>query len=104
MVILDSTKDTSNLLTDLAGEGFNASVLATTSLKHVLKEPDDEPLFLSLKHITTKQYEESTTIILVIDEEKIGLVKGIIDKNTNNFTSTKGCFMVLPLEQFEGSF
>jgi len=104
-VVLEQTQDTHNLLHELSLKGINGTAVASSSLKHILAdENEDIPQFISLSHIHENKFTQNTTIYFVLEEKEVNEVKEIIRNYTNNFTSTKGGMFSLPLNDFEGSF
>ena len=106
IAILEDNEYSASLLRKLSAEGYNATVLSSTSLHHVLHdEAADTPLFITMNMLTSKhQFEENTTIMCVLDEKELVKVQEIIRKETDHFTLTNGGMFSLPIENFEGSF
>lgn len=102
---LEDTLETSNLLKHLSYEGYNGTVFETTSLKHVLKDAEeDAPLFITLNHVLANNFEKNTTIFFLLKEKDIKIVQETIREFTHGFTTTKGCIYSLKVDSFEGSF
>lgn len=104
--ILEDNEYSASLLKKLSSKGYNATVISTTSLHHVLhSEAADTPLFLTINMLTSKhQFEENTTIMFVLDEKEVNEVQELIRQETEGFTKTKGGMFAMPLESYEGSF
>ena len=104
-VVLENTKETSDLIKELSLKGINGTVMASTSLKHVFEDEREDMLqFVSLSHIDQHKLTQNTTVYFILDEKNIEEVKQIIREKTANFTNTKGGMFTSPLESFEGSF
>ena len=104
-VVLENTKETSDLIKELSLKGINGTVMASTSLKHVFEDEREDMLqFVSLSHIDQHKLTQNTTVYFILDEKNIEEVKQIIREKTANFTNTKGGMITSPLESFEGSF
>ena len=104
-VVLENTKETSDLIKELSLKGINGTVMASTSLKHVFEDEREDTLqFVSLSHIDQHKLTQNTTVYFILDEENIEQVQQIIRDKTENFTNTKGGMFVSPLKSFEGSF
>ena len=104
-VVLENTKETSDLIKELSLKGINGTVMASTSLKHVSEDEREDMLqFVSLSHIDQHKLTQNTTVYFILDEKNIEEVKQIIREKTANFTNTKGGMITSPLESFEGSF
>ena len=104
-VVLENTKETSDLIKELSLKGINGTVMASTSLKHVFEDEREDMLqFVSLSHIDQHKLTQNTTVYFILDEKNIEEVKQIIREKTGNFTNTKGGMITSPLESFEGSF
>ena len=104
-VVLENTKETSDLIKELSMKGINGTVMASTSLKHVFEDEREDTLhFVSLSHIDQHKLTQNTTVYFILDEKNIEEVKQIVREKTGNFTNTKGGMFVSPLTSFEGSF
>lgn len=104
-VVLENTKETSDLIKELSNRGINGTVMASTSLKHVFEDEREDTLsFVSLSHIDQHKLTQNTTVYFILDEKNIEEVKQIVREKTNNFTNTRGGMFTSPLSSFEGSF
>ena len=104
-VILENKPETEKMIRELSNQGFNGTILSSTSVHNfLLDEEDDVPSFFSLAHISEKKFIHNTTLYFVMDEEKISKIREIVRKITGNFTKVKGGMFVTPIESFEGSF
>lgn len=104
-VVLENTKDTHELIHELAFSGFNGTVISSKSMKHVLEdENEDMPHFISLAHLSSNNFSANTTIYFILEDEQLEKVKTIIREQTKGFTTTKGGMFATPIESYEGSF
>lgn len=105
-VVLVNKKETNDLLLKLSQQGFNGTVLSSTSLKHLIHEEEDEDAisFLSLAHISEKKYVHNTTIYFILEDDDLKIVQQSIRNITENFNVVKGGMFSTPIESYEGSF
>lgn len=106
MSVLEDNEYSNALLHDLAKKGFNATVLNSTSLRHVLhSETADVPFFVSLNMLTRNgSFEGNTTIMLVLEQNDLETAQEIIRNMTDNFKKVRGGMFLIKLEKYEGSF
>ncbi|MBQ9265981.1 MAG: hypothetical protein IJ186_02785 [Bacilli bacterium] len=102
--VFENTDGTHELIHELAEKGINGTVLASTSLRHILHSIEEERTFITLRQLERQQFEDNTTFYTLIEEENLDNVLNIIRKGTNNFKDIKGGMFVLPVERYEGSF
>ena len=103
--ILENKKETHDLIACLSKEGYNGTVLSSTSLKHVIHdEEEDVPSFFSLAHLHENNLIKNTTIYFILDDDGLKNVQELIRKYTQKFTLVKGGMFSTPIESFEGSF
>jgi hypothetical protein len=103
--VLENGDQTEKLLTVLSRDGYNGTVIPTSSLKHVLMgRHEEEPAFLSLSALADNTFEGNTTLYIVVDQEKLEKLQNDIRKYTDRFKKVKGGMFVVPVETFEGSF
>lgn len=104
-VVLENTKETHDLISELSHHGINGTVIPTKSLKHVLQdENEDLPSFISLSHIHENNLTANTTFYFILEDEKLKEVQQLIREATHEFSSTKGGMFTTPIESYEGSF
>lgn len=103
-IILENSRPAEEALFNLSKQGFNGTVLPSSSLKHALDNDGEIPMFINLSHLEHIKYESNLTIYIVINEEDIPVVKEIIGKATNYFKNCHGGMFIVPLESYEGSF
>ena len=104
-VVLENKSETQDLIHVLAKEGFNGTILSSTSVhNYILDEEEDTPSFFSLTHISENKFVHNTTLYFILDDEKINKVQEIIREITGNFKKVKGGMFKTPIESFEGSF
>ena len=105
-IILEDNDIASSLMHELAKHEFNGIVIPTTSLKHILhSENSDTPLFITLNMLyKNNAFEENTTIISIVDEEKLDSIQKVVREITANFTLVKGAVFSIDIKNYEGSF
>lgn len=104
-VVLENKKETHDLIRDLSKNGFNGTVLSSTSLNHVIHdEEEDTPSFFSLAHLSDNKFVHNTTIYFILENEDILKVQNLVREYTHNFEKVKGGMFTTPIESFEGSF
>ena len=104
-VVLENKTATEDVIHKLAEEGFNGTILSSTSVhNYVLDEEEDTPSFFSLAHLSENKFVHNTTLYFILDDEKVAKVQQIIREITENFTKVKGGMFKTPIESFEGSF
>lgn len=104
-VVLENKKETHDLIRNLSNNGFNGTVLSSTSLNHVIHDEDeDTPSFFSLAHISENKFVHNTTIYFILEEKELKEVQTLIREYTENFKKVKGGMFTTPVESFEGSF
>ncbi len=102
--VFENTDNTQDLIHELSEKGINGTVLASTSLRHILKSIEEDRSFITLRHLEKKQFEDNTTFYTLLDEDELALAQDIIRNFTKNFTEINGGMFVLPVEKYEGSF
>lgn len=103
--VFENTALTNDLVHELSKNDINGTVLASTSLKHMNSNiEEDEVHFLSLRHIDKMHLEDNVTFYAILEDSKINEATSIIRKETEKFTKIKGGMFVLPIESYEGSF
>jgi len=104
-VVLENTKESSDIIHELSNEGYNGTVISSTSLKHLLQdEKEDLPSFFSLSHIHHNNLTQNTTIYFILEDEDLEKVRQLIREKTDHFQNTKGGMFSTPIESYEGSF
>lgn len=106
VLVLEDNSLTSDLLHSLAAKGFNATVINSTSLKHILhSETADMPFFVTLNMLTRNSgFEENLTAMMVLEDGRLNEAQEFIREKTENFVKAKGGMFALALENYEGSF
>ncbi len=106
--ILDKGPRTDALHRAIFKKGYNASILETSGLRHVLEEMDEphKMATLSLSDIaeTPQEYAGSTTMFIILDEDKVEEVKSLIREYTESFQKIHGAMFAFPIPSYEGSF
>ena len=104
-VVLENVKETHDLIRELSKQGYNGTVLSSTSLKHVLQDEKEDTLsFISLAHLHENRFVQNTTIYFILEDDELDKVKENVRKFTDSFKKVKGGMFTTPLESFEGSF
>ncbi len=103
--VFENTKYTPDIINELARNGINGTVLASTSLKHFLSDLEDNEInFMTLRHLEKINFEDNTTFYALLEEKEIELATSIIRNKSEKFIKVRGGMFVLPVEQYEGSF
>ena len=102
--VFENTDETKEIIQKLAERGINGTVLASTSLRHILQSIEEDRSLLTLRHLEKMQFEDNTTFYTLLDEEDLEIAQDIIRKETKHFERVKGGMFVLPVEKYEGSF
>lgn len=102
--VFENTDGTHDLIHELADQGINGTVLASTSLRHILHSIEEDRSFITLRQLEKRTFEDNTTFYTLLDEEELEKAQKIIREGTNNFKDIKGGMFVLPVEKYEGSF
>lgn len=102
--VFENGDESKEIIHELAKSGINGTVLASTSLRHILHSIEEERSFITLRHLEKMQFEDNTTFYTLLDEDKLEMAQNIIRKGSDNFKKLKGGFFVLPVETYEGSF
>ena len=102
--VFENTDEAKELIHKLAEQGINGTVLASTSLRHILHSLEEERSFITLRHLEKMQFEDNTTFYTLLEEKDLELAQNIIREETNHFKTIKGGMFVLPVEKYEGSF
>ncbi|MCQ2792907.1 MAG: hypothetical protein MJ221_00600 [Bacilli bacterium] len=102
--VFENSNLTHDIIQELAENGINGTVLASTSLKHFMNDLDNDVHFVSLRHFEKVNYEENTTFYTLLEENQIELATSIIRDLSGKFTKIKGGMFVVPVEKYEGSF
>lgn len=103
-LIIDDSDVGEKALEKLSEAGFNGTVVPSTSLKHVLKNNKEMPLFISLSHLDSNNFCEKTCVFILAEKERAKEISTIVRNITKDFTLCKGAIISLPVEYYEGSF
>jgi hypothetical protein len=105
MAVFETGANTEKLLSNLSADGYNGTVIASSSIKHLLYDKnEDVPAFISLSKLNENNFVANTTLYVVVEEEKLAKLKADIRDYTSDFKKIKGGMFVLPVVDFEGSF
>ena len=102
--VFENTDEAKELIHKLAEQGINGTILASTSLRHILHSLEEERSFITLRHLEKMQFEDNTTFYTLLEEKDLELAQNIIREETDHFKKIKGGMFVLPVEKYEGSF
>ncbi len=104
VVILENESLTYPLIKKLNEQGIHGTIISTTNMKTKLLHGEDEPLpdFGGLRHIVKPEFQESTTLLLVVKEDAMETAKQITREVTNNFADDCGKMFGMPLMFSEG--
>lgn len=103
-VILDHVGATEELLQKLSKEGYNGTVISTTGMHHVLPKLEDQSVSVSLSTIVDGLPSGNLTLFIIIDSDKLELLKAEIREATGEFKLIQGGMFSLPLLDVEGNF
>ena len=102
--VFENSDETKEVIQQLAEYGINGTVLASTSLRHILHSIEEERSLLTLRHLEKMQFEDNTTFYTLLDEDVLEVAQEIIRRETDHFHKVKGGMFILPVEKYEGSF
>lgn len=103
IISLDYSKDFLEALAKLKEENIEAIVFPTTSLKHALlnNTVDAPPMFGFLSKIVEHDFKESHTVMILVNDEKLEKIKGIVREITSGL-GKKGFMFTVPVSFWEG--
>ena len=104
--VLDKGPRTDALHRAIFKKGYNATILETAGLRHVIQEMKEPHATLSLSDIaeTPSEYSGSTTMFIILEEEKLEELKELIRDYTKSFELIHGAMFAFPIPSYEGSF
>lgn len=102
--ILEVCSKTDTLLHALSKYGVNGTIMPSTSLKHAILQGNETPTFVTLRHLMPTKFEDTTALVMIVDEEQLEDLKNEIRKISNNFKDIHGCMFSKKIDEFEGSF
>ncbi len=102
--VFENTDETREVIHRLAEQGINGTVLASTSLRHILHSIEEERSMITLRQLERMQFEDNTTFYTLLEEDKLEEALEAIRKETDHFQKIRGGMFVLPVERYEGSF
>ena len=102
-LVLKSGEGAFHTLDELKKDGYNATVVSTESLHHVVDYFPEEHHFFNLRQLENKEMLESILCLFVIDESQLGNIKSSIRKLTDNFKEVKGFMYSQEISDYEGS-
>lgn len=102
-LVLKSTESAFHTLEELKRDGYNATIMSTESLRHVVDDNPEEHHFYSLRHYEQNELSQSFLCLFVVEEKDANNLKASIRRLTDNFKSVKGFMFSKAIEDFEGS-
>lgn len=102
-LVLEAGPQALHVLEEIKGDGYNATIMSTESLRHALDELDEERHFFTLRHYENAKNTSSMFCLFVVDNDKLTHLKDVIRKNTNEFNDIKGFMFSRKIEDYEGS-
>ena len=104
-LILESSEATSEAYESIKNSGFNGTLIESASLRHALDYayPEERHFFSLSAYESSKNKEESTVALFIVDNEKINILKDTIRTHTDNFTKVKGAMFSIDLIDYEGT-
>ena len=102
-LVLKSGEGAFHTLEELKKDGYNATVVSTETLHHVVDYFPEEHHFFNLRHLEEKEILESILCLFVINENQLENIKTSIRTLTNNFLEVKGFMYSQEINDFEGS-
>lgn len=102
-LVLKQDPNAFHVLESIKKEGYNATIVATESLRHMVEEPMEERHFFSLRHLEQMSLQESVLCLFVVNEEKLEALKNAIREGTDHFKAIKGFMFSRLVEDYEGS-
>ena len=91
------------VLETIKQQGYNATIMSTESLRHMVDEIPEGKHFFGLRNFEQMTLQESIFCMFVIDEDRLGHLKQVIRETTKNFTLVKGFMFSHQIEDYEGS-
>ena len=102
-LVLKSTESAFHTLEELKRDGYNATIMATESLRHIVDDHPEEHHFYNLRHYEEKELNESFLCLFLVDENRLENIKSSVRRLTNNFQDVKGFMFSRTVEDYEGS-
>ncbi|MCR4879624.1 MAG: hypothetical protein K5906_01540 [Bacilli bacterium] len=102
--VFENSDEAQEVIHELSEHNINGTVLASTSLRHILHSIEEDRSFITLRQLEKRTFEDNTTFYTLLDEKELEEAQEIIRKGTNHFKDVKGGMFVLPVEKYEGSF
>ncbi len=102
-IVLKNDRIRNRVMKALDGIKVNGVVLASTSVRHALLESNIEPLpdFGALRHVVENVHYNKSTILTVVDEEQIELVKKTVKEASKGCGENAGRMYTVPVSNYE---
>ena len=94
---------THELLLLLKQDGFNGTIMGSSSVNHALRG-EKKGAFFPLSEYAEGVREPNLTIFFLVEEERMLELRGKIKEATKDFQLINGCMFSLPVTSYEGSF
>lgn len=105
-LILENGTAALDVFDSIRKEGFNGTLMHTTSLRHALDEnqPEDTHFFSLAAYERLHSHGEAMLALFVVDAEKLDELKQLIRDHTNSFDDIRGGMFSRDIQDYEGSF
>ena len=101
-LVLENSPKALETLEELRKEGFNATIVSTESLRHMMDETPADHHFFGLRHLES-EVSTSTLCIFIVDEAKLGDITRVIKVSTHDFKDINGFMYSQSIDNYEGS-
>lgn len=105
VTVINKTEKLDDLLGELVDQGFTgATILSSTGMMRALaKNIENYPIFGTLRFLNDNDREESNTVFMVLRDEQVDTVKGIIRKTLGDLSQPDSAILfTLPVLSTEG--
>lgn len=102
-LVLENSNNAFEILENIKLEGFNATVINTESLRHMVDYYPGEHHFLSLRQLEKDELLQSVLCVFIVDDNQLEALKQVIRNQTDNFSLIKGFMYSRPINDYEGS-
>lgn len=102
-LVMKQSSDAFKALETIKKGGYNATIVSTESLRHMIDEHPEEKHFFNLRNLEKMSLQESLYCMFIVDEEKLEPLKQVIRESTDHFNKVKGFMYSKKIEDYEGS-
>ncbi len=104
-LILDSGEAALDAYESIKKSGYNGTLIESASLRHALDlgYPEDRYFFSLAAYEASKDKEESTFALFIVDADKLETLKETIREHTDNFHKVKGAMFSRTIDDYEGT-